>query len=108
MAEQTIGPTTATIDDGNETRDARGEWTPRTLGKALPFAWPVEPRKLMRFFLGFPGFLWPFGAALFYGLAALTWRYLQPGADDLSNAVRHEDQCIEDCLFALATSVGHR
>lgn len=85
MAEQTIGPTTTTIDDGNETRDARGEWTPRTLGKALPFAWPVEPRKLMRFFLGFPGFLWPFGAALFYGLAALTWRYLQPGADDLSN-----------------------
>ncbi len=73
------------LDDGTQTRDPRGEWMPRILGKAQPFAWPIQPRKLLRFFLGFPGFLWPFGAAAFYGLAALTWQYLQPGADQLSN-----------------------
>ena len=73
------------IDDGSQTRDARGEWIPRILGKSLPFAWPIQPRKLLRFFLGFPGFLWPFGAVAYYGLATLTWCYLQPGADQLSN-----------------------
>ena len=72
-------------DDGTETRDGRGEWVPRVLGKAQPFVWPIQPRKLLRFVLGFPGFLWPLGAAAYYGLAALTWRYLQPGADNLTN-----------------------
>ena len=72
----------AAIDDGTESRDAKGEWMPRILGKAMPFAWPIVPRKLIRFFLGFPGFLWPFGAALYYGLGYLTWSYLQPGAHD--------------------------
>jgi sterol desaturase/sphingolipid hydroxylase (fatty acid hydroxylase superfamily) len=74
----------AVIDDGAVTRDSRGEWKPRVLGKAMPFAWPVQPKKLLRFFLGYPGFLWPFGAAAYYVLGAVTWRYLQPGADDLS------------------------
>ena len=73
------------IDDGMTTRDLRGEWTPRTLGKAQPFMWPIQPRKLFRFLLGFPGFLWPFGAAAHYGLAVLTWQFLQPGADQLSS-----------------------
>ena len=73
------------IDDGSLSRDARGEWRPRILGKALPFRWPVQPRELFRFFLGFPGFLWPFGAAAHYGLAAVTWRFLQPGSAQLSN-----------------------
>jgi sterol desaturase/sphingolipid hydroxylase (fatty acid hydroxylase superfamily) len=73
------------IDDGTATRDARGEWRPRILGKAQPFRWPVQPRALLRFFLGFPGFLWPFGAAVHYGLAAVTWRFLQPGSGQLSN-----------------------
>ena len=73
------------IDDGTASRDPRGEWTPRVISKAMPFAWPIQPKKLLRFFLGYPGFLWPFGAAAYYALSALTWRYLQPGADDLSN-----------------------
>ena len=81
--QQTVEPSSG-LDDGTQNRDARGEWQPRILGKALPFTWPIEPKKLLRFFLGFPGFLWPFGAAIHYGLAALTWQYLQPGADQLS------------------------
>jgi sterol desaturase/sphingolipid hydroxylase (fatty acid hydroxylase superfamily) len=72
-------------DDGTKTRDGRGEWMPRVLGKAQPFVWPIQPRKLLGFFFGFPGFLWPLGAALHYGVAALTWYHLQPGADQLSN-----------------------
>ena len=66
-------PAAVALDDGSQTRDTRGEWTPRILGKALPFAWPVEWRKLVRFFFGFPGFLWPFGAALHYLLGWVTW-----------------------------------
>ena len=58
---------------------------PRVLRKTQPFAWPIQPRKLLRFLFGIPGFLWPFGAAVFYGLAAMTWYFLQPGADQLSN-----------------------
>ena len=77
--------TAPVIDDGSTTRDANGEWTPRFLGKAQPFVWPFQPKKLLQFLLGFPGFLWPFGAIAFYGLAAVTWHYLQPGADQLSN-----------------------
>ena len=77
--------TAPAIDDGSTTRDAKGEWTPRFLGKAQPFVWPFQPKKLLQFLLGFPGFLWPFGAVAFYGLAAVTWHYLQPGADQLSS-----------------------
>ena len=57
---------------------------PRVVQKGQPFVWPVQPKKLLRFLVGFPGFLWPFGMASFYGLAALTWCFLQPGADDLA------------------------
>ena len=84
MANDKQAPAAVVIDDGSETREAKGEWTPRILGKAMPFAWPIQPRKLAQFFLGFPGFLWPFGAALYYGLGTITWNYLQPGSDDLA------------------------
>jgi hypothetical protein len=52
---------------------------PRVLRKTQPFAWPIQPRKLLRFLFGIPGFLWPFGAAVFYGLAALTWYFSSLG-----------------------------
>jgi sterol desaturase/sphingolipid hydroxylase (fatty acid hydroxylase superfamily) len=82
---QQAGAVVGRIDDGTETRDTRGEWMPGVIGKAQPFVWPIQLKKLLRFFLGFPGFLWPLGAALHYGVAALTWYYLQPGSDQLSN-----------------------
>ena len=74
-----------TVDDSSETRDAHGQWTPRVLQKSQPFTWPIRPGKLFRFFLGFPGFLWPFGLVAYFGLGAVTWHFLQPGADDLSS-----------------------
>ena len=74
----------ARVDDGAATRDSRGEWVPRVLQPGQPFVWPPDLKKLLRFLIGFPGFLWPFGAAFYYGLAWLTWRFLQPGAPDLT------------------------
>ena len=73
------------LDDGSATRDVKGEWVPRILGKTQPFMWPIEPKKLLKFLLGFPGFLWPFGVIAYYGLGTVTWSYLQPGADQLAN-----------------------
>ena len=75
----------SSVDDGTTTRNSRGEWSPRVLRPGQPFIWPPQPKKLLRYLMGFPGFLWPFGAAFYYGLAWLTWRFLQPGAPDLAN-----------------------
>ncbi len=41
------------LDDGNKTRDPKGEWTPRILGKAMPFAWPIQASRPTNFFLVF-------------------------------------------------------
>jgi sterol desaturase/sphingolipid hydroxylase (fatty acid hydroxylase superfamily) len=68
----------AVIDDGSKIRNAKGEWSPRVLGKGPIFSRPVRPKALLRFLFGFPGYLWP--ERLFYvGLAVLTWAFLQPG-----------------------------
>ena len=85
-SQEAIGPAEAAgVDDGKETRDAQGQWVPRVLQKAQPFIWPIQTKKLLRFLLGFPGFLWPFGLVAYFGLGALTWYFLQPGSDNLSN-----------------------
>ena len=85
-SQKAIGRSVAAgVDDGKETRDAQGQWAPRVLQKAQPFIWPIQPKKLLRFLLGFPGFLWPFGLVAYFGLGALTWYFLQPGSDNLSN-----------------------
>ena len=77
---------TVRVDDGNATRDARGEWVPRILRtRAALFAWPPRPKAALRYLFGFPGFLWPSGLAFYTAIAALTWLYLQPGAGDLSS-----------------------
>ncbi len=75
----------ARVDDGSTTRNKRGEWVPRILQKGQPFTWPIQPKKLLSYFFGFPGFMWPFGVVAYYGLATLTWEFLQPGSDNLDN-----------------------
>ena len=68
----------ATIDDGSKTRNAKGEWSPRVVVSGKIFSRPVRPKALLRFFFGFPGYVWP--QHLFHaGLAVLTWAFLQPG-----------------------------
>ena len=45
--------------------------------------WPWRPMRVLRYLFGFPGFIWPF-TALHAGIAVVTWYFLQPGAQDLS------------------------
>ena len=78
------------VDDGSTTRDAKGEWGPRVIKPGPIFTWPPQPKALLKFLFGFGGFLWPFGQAFFYGLATVTWLFLQPGADDLSGFAQLE------------------
>ena len=73
------------VDDGSNTRDTKGEWVPRTLKSAPIWAWPPRPKAVFKFFFGFPGYLWPLGQAAYWGLAIVTWLFLQPGADELSS-----------------------
>ena len=41
---------TVRVDNGSETRDARGEWVPRILRtRAALFAWPPRPKAALRF-----------------------------------------------------------
>jgi sterol desaturase/sphingolipid hydroxylase (fatty acid hydroxylase superfamily) len=44
------------------------------------FTWPPKPSALVRFFFGFPGFLFPW-FAVFLGLSILCWTYLTPSME---------------------------
>ena len=74
---------TVTVDDGREARKTTGEWLPRVIQPNPVFAWPPRPKAIVKYLFGFPGYLWPFNA-LFAGLAIVTWLFLQPSADALS------------------------
>ena len=67
------------MDDGSATRDRRGEWAPRVQGVGPLLDWPWKPLRVLRYLVGFPGFIWPF-TALHAGIAVATWYFLQPGA----------------------------
>jgi sterol desaturase/sphingolipid hydroxylase (fatty acid hydroxylase superfamily) len=62
-------------------RDAQGHWRPPYPVRLAPlFAWPIRPAAILKWFFGWPGFLWPINA-LFVGLALLTVYLLQPSPD---------------------------
>jgi sterol desaturase/sphingolipid hydroxylase (fatty acid hydroxylase superfamily) len=44
---------------------------------APPFMWPPQPRVLLKWLLGFPGYFWPV-QAIFLGLALVSWLCLTP------------------------------
>ena len=54
------------------TRDARGHWTPTEPIRYPPvFVWPPRPMKFLKWFFGYPGFLFPWNtvfAAIAFGL----------------------------------------
>ena len=59
-------------------RDAKGDWRPDALLKLPPiYAWPPRPRDVAKWFVGFPGFLWPLNALLLL-IAVATWLWLTP------------------------------
>lgn len=67
MAEQSIS-----------NRDAKGDWRPDALIKLPPiYAWPMQPLMVAKWFVGFPGYLWPLNALLLI-ISVATWSLLTP------------------------------
>jgi sterol desaturase/sphingolipid hydroxylase (fatty acid hydroxylase superfamily) len=60
------------------TRNKRGDWTPtERVADAPLFAWPPKPVADLKWFAGFPGYLWPWN--LFYALLAIgAWFVATP------------------------------
>ena len=60
------------------TRDSRGEWQPAERPAPPPiWAWPPRPIKMLRWFFGYPGYLWPWNTVI-GAIAIATWLYTQP------------------------------
>ena len=59
-------------------RDVRGDWRPVELIKIPPiYAWPPRPLVIAKWFVGFPGYLWPLNA-LVLAITVATWVFLTP------------------------------
>jgi sterol desaturase/sphingolipid hydroxylase (fatty acid hydroxylase superfamily) len=59
-------------------RERRQHWKPTAPLKQAPVAvWPPRPIAALRFFIGYPGYLWPWNT-LYLLIAAATWVYLTP------------------------------
>ena len=60
------------------TRDSRGEWQPEERPATAPlWSWPPRPSAVLKWFLGYPGYVLPW-SALFWLIAIATWLYTQP------------------------------
>jgi sterol desaturase/sphingolipid hydroxylase (fatty acid hydroxylase superfamily) len=59
-------------------RDAKGNWRPAGLIKLPPFySWPLRPLAIIKWFAGFPGYLWPLNA-MSLAITLATWFFLTP------------------------------
>jgi hypothetical protein len=65
------------IKESFDGHNARGEWRP--LDTALPplFRWPLKPLEISKWFVGFPGYLFPWNA-LIKVISLITWWFLAP------------------------------
>ncbi len=60
------------------TRDSRGEWQPHERPVTAPlWAWPPRPLATLKWFAGYPGYLFPWNA-IYFAIALVTWAYLSP------------------------------
>ncbi len=59
-------------------KDARGNWSPnKPIDYGPAFAWPPKPRAFLKWFFGFPGYLFPWN--VLYAIAAIgIWHFLTP------------------------------
>ena len=67
------------MDDAKHgTEDSRGYWQPKVRVSYGPvFEWPPKPKVLLKWFFGFPGYLFPWN--VIYAIAAVgIWVYLTP------------------------------
>ena len=59
-------------------RDKRGNWAPRYLEQPpAPIAWPPRPLKILKWFFGWEGYLWPWNA-FYLGIALLAYFFMTP------------------------------
>jgi sterol desaturase/sphingolipid hydroxylase (fatty acid hydroxylase superfamily) len=59
-------------------RNARGHWMPYRRAQVGPlFDWPTRPKAIVRWMVGFPGYLWPWNL-IYFGVAAAAWFWLTP------------------------------
>ena len=67
------------IDEANYgAKDARGNWVPKDRVSYGPFfSWPPNPKVLLKWFFGYPGYLFPWNVMYAVG-AVLVWLYLTP------------------------------
>lgn len=65
------------------TEDGKGSWTPREpISYGPAFAWPPQPRALIKWLFGFPGYFLPWN--VLYAVAALLiWQFLTPSLDTM-------------------------
>ena len=61
------------------TRDKNGDWRPPNLPLQVPapFKWPPQLLGSLKWFFGFPGYLWPWNA-FFLAVALVAWFFLTP------------------------------
>ena len=59
-------------------RDAKGDWRPKGLIRLPPiYSWPPSPGAIAKWFVGFPGYLWPLNALVLL-ITLATWVFLTP------------------------------
>jgi hypothetical protein len=58
-------------------RERVEDYRPERIEPPPLFVWPVRPLSFVRWFFGFPGFLWPWNT-LYLTIAAATWFWLTP------------------------------
>ena len=64
--------------DTHTIRDERGNWGPTYLREMpAPMVWPPRLIGSLKWFFGWPGYLWPWNA-LWLGMALVTWFFLTP------------------------------
>lgn len=67
------------------TRSAKGEYTPLHKPESSPlFRWPPQPGRTLRWFVGVPGYLFPFNA-LYAAVAIAVWFLATPSRDTLAS-----------------------
>jgi sterol desaturase/sphingolipid hydroxylase (fatty acid hydroxylase superfamily) len=65
--------------------DGQSGWMPsKPIEYAPVFVWPPRPRALLRWFGGYPGYLWPFNA-LYLLVAVGVWLWATPSAATMSS-----------------------
>lgn len=70
-------------DQSANNRNARGDWRPDQLIKLPPiYAWPPRPFTIAKWFVGFPGYLWPLNALVLL-ISAATWYWLTPDLEQM-------------------------